>query len=232
MDTHDHDKPAAVFEAEHTPEFAHYSTGRLTPAQAQVVDRWRARLLEDVPLPGQEPVPIVMRLLGMDNRPKASSSDVLAAALRSLLQRNPPTGLDLARYAEAGRQAARHSEPSAPVCQPVSFYLPEDLHAAVTELRARAVREWMAEREELCQEAEREHPGEADQQALWVVLQLRARGLPVSMRQVPRGAIARMAIDHWAKRPVDTVAAEAADYAAEVHGQAHRARKDMRKLRS
>ncbi len=36
----------------------------------------------------------------------------------------PPTGLDLARYADAGRLAAVRGEPGAPVCQPVSFYLP------------------------------------------------------------------------------------------------------------
>jgi hypothetical protein len=35
-----------------------YSTGRLTAAQVAVVDRWRARLLEDRPLPGQRRVSI------------------------------------------------------------------------------------------------------------------------------------------------------------------------------
>ncbi len=124
MDTYQREECAQSPEAAPEPEFAHYSTGRLTPAQATVVDRWRARLLEDRPLPGQRPVPEMLRPMGIDNRPRASCSDVIAAAVRDLLKREPPTGLDLARYADAGRLAAVRGEPGAPVCQPVSFYLP------------------------------------------------------------------------------------------------------------
>jgi hypothetical protein len=58
------------------------------------------------------------------------------------------------------------------------------------------------------------------------------RGLPVRVRRVLRGAIARLAIDRWARRPVDQVAAEGVAYAADAHQQVHRARRDMRKLRS
>jgi hypothetical protein len=40
-----------------------------------------------------------------------------------------------------------------------------------------------------------------------------------------------MAIGAWARRSPDRVAAAAADYAAEVHMQPHRGRRDMRELR-
>jgi hypothetical protein len=211
-------------------EAAHYSTGRLTAAQAAVVDRWRARLLEDRPLPGQPRAPEMLRVAGIDNRPRASCSDVIAAAAHTLLARKPPTGLDLARYAEAGRLAAVHGGPAAPICQPVSFYLPADLATAVEELRARAVHETIAERNGLRHEAEQHFPGDLDQQAAWFSAQLTHRNLPVRVRQVPRGALARMAIDQWRRRPVDQVAAEAVAYAADAHRQVHRARRDMRRL--
>src|SRR5258708_1605913 len=107
--------------------FAHYSTGRLTPAQAGLVDRSRARLLEDRPLRGKEPAGEVLRLMGIDDRPRASCSDAIAAAVLDLLDRRSPGGLQLARYAEASRAAAARGGPEAPACQPVSFYLPEDV---------------------------------------------------------------------------------------------------------
>jgi len=66
---------------------------------------------------------------------------------------------------------------------------------------------------------------------VWFSAQLTHRGLPARVRQVPRGALARMAIDHWARRPVDQVAADAVAYAADTHRQVHRARRDMRRLR-
>jgi hypothetical protein len=212
------------------PEAVHYSTGRLTPAQAAVVDRWRARLLEDRPLPGQQRVPETLYAAGIDNRPRASCSDVIAAAAHALLTIKPPTGLGLARYAEAGRLAAMRGGPAAPVCQPVSFYLPADLAAVVEELRARAVPEVIAARNELRHEAEQRFPSDLDQQAAWFSAQLSHRNLPVRSRQVPRGALARMAIDQWARRPSDQVAAEAVVYAADTHRQVHRARRDMRQL--
>jgi hypothetical protein len=210
---------------------AHYSTGRLTSAQAAAVDRWRARLLEDRPLPGQRPAGEVLQVMGTDSRPRASCSDVIAAAVRGLLQREPPTGLDLARYAEAGRLAAVRGGPEAPVCQPVSFYLPRDLAKRAEDLRVRAVQEVMAGRRKLRQEAEGQFPGDEHQQIAWFSAQLTSRGLPARVRQVARGVIARMAIDRWAPRPVDHVAADAVAYATNTHRQVHRARRDMRQLR-
>jgi hypothetical protein len=170
------------------------------------------------------------REAGADNRPRASCSDVIAAATHALLVRAPPTGLDLACYAEAGRLAVLRGDPVAPVCQPVSFYLPSDLAAILEELRVRAVHEVITTRNELRHEAEQRFPGDLDQQAAWFSAQLARRNLPARVRQVPRGAPARMAIDQWARRPVGQVAAEAVAYAAETHRQVHRARRDMRQL--
>ncbi len=45
------------------------------------------------------------------------------------------------------------------------------------------------------------------------------------------GWMACLAIDTWARRSVDQVAAEAVAYAADTHRQVHRARRDMRQLR-
>lgn len=207
--------------------FAHYSTGRLTPAQAELIDRWRARLLEDRPLPGKQPVGEALRMVGIDDRPRASCSDAIAAAVLDLLDRKPPGGLDLVRYAEAARSAA-------PSCQPVSFYLPADVADRAEELRARAFQDVLDLRDELRREAQQEYPDDTRAQAFYILGQLGRRGLPARMRQVPRGAVARMAVDRWARRSADRVAADAVEYAAVVHedGQVHRARRDMRRLRS
>ena len=63
-------------------------------------------------------------MVGIDDRPRASCSDAIAAAVLNLLDHDPPAPLDLARYAEAGRQAAACRGRDAPACQPVSYYLP------------------------------------------------------------------------------------------------------------
>jgi hypothetical protein len=121
-------RPGGAGEERRPP--VHYSTGRLTGRQAGVVNRWRARLAEDRPLPGAERVSMAARLiLRADNRPKASCSDAVAAAVAELLA----AGLDplaVARYAEeswlAHRAAAdgRRDTVAAPVYPGVSWYLP------------------------------------------------------------------------------------------------------------
>jgi len=209
----------------------HYSTGRLTGPQADVIQRWRARLLEDRPLPGKEPVGPVLRLLGIDDRPKASCSDVIAAAIRDLAEGGGITGLDLARYSEAGRLALSRGAPGAAVHQPVSYYLPAPLVEVVEELRAAAVTEVVDAHRELWRQAAERHPDDEDEQAAWVREQIFRRRLPARARAVPRGVIARMAVDRWAALPVDDVAATAADYAQWAHQQPHRTRRDMRPLR-
>ena len=114
------------------PGRVHYSTGRLTAGQAQVMDRWRARLLEDEAPPGQPEIGLGERMLGGNNRPRCSCSDAIAAAVQDLLTTRRPTGLDLARYAEAYRKLG-------PADQPVSFYLPGWLAAEAEQLRAEAL---------------------------------------------------------------------------------------------
>jgi hypothetical protein len=115
----------------------HFSTGRLSVAQAGAVDRWRARLRLDKPLPGTDPKPAVLRAAGIDDRPRCSCSDVIAAAVAEFLGKDPAP-LDIGLYAEADRQAAGNESPAAPGCQPVSFYLTEALAEQVAQLRAEA----------------------------------------------------------------------------------------------
>jgi len=216
----------------------HYSTGRLTRAQAGVVNRWRARLAEDRPLPGTDPVPFALRLLGIDDRPRASCSDAIAAAVAALLAAGPDP-MALARCAEASwlaqraAGAGRREDPAAPVYPPVSWYLPAGLADTHEELRHRAWQVAAQARAEVAAQAQQQYPGK-DQEAdrdLWYLRELARRGIPRRSAQVPRGVIARMAIDAWARHSPDTVCAAAVDHAAEVHQQPHRGRRDMRTLR-
>lgn len=217
----------------------HYSTGRLTRRQAETVNRWRARLAEDKPLPGQEPVSEAARLImGLDDRPRASCSDVIAAAARELLAAGPDP-MEVARYADASWQAQRIAGArggggkAAPVYPPVSWYLPAELADTHTELRWRAREAAARARQDVDGEATKRYP-QPDQGAdrhTWYLRELRARDIPVRGAQVPRGTLARMAIDAWAHRSPDRAVAAAVDYAAEVHQQPHRGRRDMYELR-
>jgi hypothetical protein len=214
----------------------HCSTGRLTRAQAQAVDRWRTRLREDRPLPGQEGVGEAARLAGATDHPRASTSDAIAAAVFHLLTASPPSPLELAGYAYRAIRAQwddshGRPHPGAPVCPPVSYYLPARLAAQAEELRARACLD--AARKlvrELPLEAAARYPGESDQAALrrasWIDDETDRLGLYYT-RQLPRGAVARLAVDHWAARSPDDVAAAAVDWCQRVHLQWHRARSDM-----
>ena len=216
----------------------HYSTGRLTRAQAGTVNAWRARLRPDRQLPGRVPARPGTGMTGAGGRVRASCSDVVAAAVADLLRR-PPGPLELARYAYramAAASAAAHggeAGESAPLYPPVSWYLPGWLAARAEQLRASAWAAVRHAREDALAEAARLYPGGgrdvSPARSLHVLGTLDRAGLTFS-RQVPRGAIARMAIDRWAQRHPDDVAAEAAGYAASVHQQPHRARSDMRVL--
>lgn len=147
----------------------HYSTGRLTRAQAALINGWRARLLTDMPLPGCQPVGGAARLMGLDDRPPASCSDVIAAAVAELLGRAPDE-LEVARYAHAGWRAQQAAaagdgnEAGAPVYPPVSFYLPSELTGPYELLRVRAHERVWEVRRELESEAVRRFPGEKEQQ--------------------------------------------------------------------
>lgn len=218
---------------------AHYSTGRLTGAQAEAVNRWRARLQLDKPVPGARRKADMLRLIGIDNRPAASCSDAIAAAVVELLTQQPPDELDLARYADRIRQAARRAAQAGPDADdrnlprypPVSFYLPAKWAAVFDDLRDRAYRRVIRIHVELEAEAERQLPDAGRAERLrWVRRELHARDIP-QPHTIPAGAIARMAIDRWARRGADRVAAAAVAYAAEHHRQPHRARRDMHRLR-
>jgi|SRR5579859_7611063 len=215
----------------------HYSTGRLTRRQAEVVNRWRARLAEDRPLPGAEPVSRAARLLGIDDRPRASCSDCIAVAVAALLA----AGLDpmaLAWAADAGWQAqraaaaGRRDAAAAPVYPPVSWYLPAGLADVLTALREQARQAAAAARQQVWDEALQRYPlkDQADEQRRWYLRELAAHDIPLRGAQVPRGVIARMAIGAWAHRPADEVCAAAVDWAAEWHEQPHRSRRDMHTL--
>jgi hypothetical protein len=214
------------------PARVHYSTGRLTGAQAEVVNRWRARLQEARPVAGD-------RSDARDPRPRASSSDALAAAVASLLAA-PPEPLDLVRYADRlhqGLQAAGRAGTDSdllPVYPPVSFYLPADLADRYEQLREVAYRDALRRRGEIEEEAWRRYPdarGQAGERVAWCLAQMVTAHLPLRIRTVPRGVLARLAIDRWARRSPDRVAAAAVAHAQEVHEQPHRARRDMRQLR-
>jgi len=220
------------------PRPVHYSTGRLTRAQADTVDKWRARLRLDRPLPGQRPVGHAARMLGFSDRPRASCSDAIAAAVEALLAR-PPAPLDLARYAYAAmraqQDAAQDGEPgiATPQYPPVSWYLTGDSARAVEDLRRAAYGAVLDVHADTRRAAYQEHPGGTREAAVarsvFIAGELARQRLPF-IRQIPRGAAGRMAIDRWAGRPADEVAAAAVAYASQAHEHPQRARSDMRKL--
>ena len=228
------------------PPPVHYSTGRLTKRQAQAVNAWRARLAEDRPLPGQEPVPPGMKALGIDNRPKASCSDAVAAAAAAVLAAVPDP-LDMARYADASWRAhraagdpGRRDGAAAPVYPPVSWYLPAELAGQWEELRFQARAAAERARQQVAAEAAERYPetgpdrlpvpGWKDNRRRWYLEQLAARDIPLRGAQIPRGVLARRGIDAWARRSADTVCAAAAGHAKEWHEQPHRGRRDMHTL--
>jgi hypothetical protein len=207
-------------------ELAHYSTGRLTRRQADTVNAWRALLV-----PTEDP---------LEDRPRASRSDAIAAAVTDLL-REPPAPLEVARYAYAGMAAQladayQKADPDiVPLYPPVSWYLPGDTAQQAGQLRAAAHSAAIAEYETIAAEAQRRHPqpGQAGDiaRAMFALAELGRRGLPPRPRQIPRGTLARMAIDRWAARDPRQVVTAAIEHAQLTHIQLHRARRDMRTLK-
>ncbi|MFC7723387.1 hypothetical protein [Nonomuraea recticatena] len=166
---------------------AHYSTGRLTAAQAATIARWRARLQQDKPLPGLRPKGPVLRMLGIDDRPPASCSDVIASVVKDLLDQAPPAELDIARYHYRAVQAQKRAGQGdvtehAAIHQPVSFYLPQDLADHYERLRRdtyRAMIKFIQElKERALEEYPDEEPGKKKARALFVWMQLAKEGLP------------------------------------------------------
>lgn len=224
----------------------HYSTGRLTRAQAATVDRWRARLREDKPLPGAERVSTVARMLGSSDHPRASTSDAVAAAVDAMLAR-PPELLEVVGYAyRAMREQwlagqGRGNASRAPVHPPVSYYLPAALAELADQLVSDAAMAALDKHIEITEEAARLYPGDEPEQLgkragdigdqiehyslYYVGLRKGTR-----LRSVPRGTLARMAIDRWAQQDTDWVIGRAVDWCQGEHDQWHRAWASMQKL--
>ncbi|MBO2464944.1 hypothetical protein [Actinomadura violacea] len=213
-----------------------YSTGRMTRTQAETVEKWRKRLQEDRPLPGVERKGEALRLLGLDDRPPASSSDVLAAAVVDLLRAGVEE-MEVARYSYRTRvqvkMAGESSRDDLPRFSPVSFYLAGQWAARYEALREAAAVEHYRRYAEVQEEAEQRFPSieQAQQRVLWFEAELAKRRIPPRFYRVSGGIIARMAIDRWRRRGVDRVIKAAVEYAVDAHEQPHRARSDMQRLR-
>jgi hypothetical protein len=231
-------------EAERRP--THYKTGNMNEAQAAAVDSWRARLRQDKPLPGQDRVSSAARIVdGTSNHPRASTSDVIAAAVADMLRRRStrPKPLDLAAYAYrtmiAVRAAAWDIAPPVPLpdCKAVSWYAPPRLADQVDELltaaRETALEKWLGLPAEAAERYPAEvYPEDFEQRRARYAGAVKARyGLHYAGRAVPAGAVARMAIDRWAARDVEEVIAAGVAWSQEHHQQWHRARRDMQSLR-
>lgn len=205
----------------------HVSTGRLSLSQVATIERWRERMLEQRPLPGQTRVNLAGAVMyGFDNRPRCSHSDAIAAAVVELLRR-PPSAAMVAKYAIAMRELIdAHT-------QPVSVYLVNETIDVYRGLLDRAA-EWSAQVHENALKASRamEEGTEQEVRDRLYASMVRGAGLsPVHDYKLPAGTIARMAIDAWADRDVDQVAIAAGKYAEEAHLQRHRARRDVRRKR-
>ncbi|MGH2721323.1 MAG: hypothetical protein ACRDJO_06930 [Actinomycetota bacterium] len=141
--------------------------------------------------------------LAEPNRPPASTSDLLAAAVENLLA-NPPAPTDLAAYAERSASAlaaARtvrpdRASPKLPVYPPVTLYLPPELASRVLALCAAA-----------------EAGGGGDTSSSPAV-------------RIPD--VVRMAIDRWIERRFSPARAAsfAVDFAGRNHSQPHRTHRD------
>jgi hypothetical protein len=227
-------------EAERPPR--HYKTGNMTEAQAAAVTAWRARLRQDKALPGQDRAGDAARLAeGASDHPRASTSDVIAAAVSEMLRRKStrPKPLDLAAYAYNTMIAARAASwdiapPAPPADHPaVSWYAPPELADQVEELLAAACTAAADKEKNLPAEAAERYPAGVDveeRRARYVFAVATRYGLRYAGRPVPPGAVARMAIDRWAGRDVDQVIAAGVAWSREHHQQWHRARRDMRPL--
>ncbi|WP_028478716.1 hypothetical protein [Nocardia sp. CNY236] len=196
----------------------HYSTGRLTAAQARVLNRWRRQLTTTDP-----------RWRTRGQRPPASSSDCLAAAVIDLLDHAEPDHLELIRYAARIRESMTATRGrDLPAVSVVSFYLPGD-YADRLDTRLTAAQEH--HHDLLAGARDRvltELPGATNTaQALRMMSVVTELGVPPKVYKLPAGTIARLAIDRWARRSPTTVVAAAVGYARHHHEQAHRARSDM-----
>lgn len=196
----------------------HYSTGKLTIAQARIVDGWRRQLT----LPDR-------KWRTPNNHPPTSSSDCIAAAVIELL-RTEPDHLALIRYGERMRDdLALERGHAFPIASSVSFYLPVVVADQVDELLTDA----QIHHGELLDAAAEQAAAEIDGQGTAKARRARtldlisAHRIPFKVYKLPAGTLARMAIDRWSRRSPATVVAAAVKHGEAHHEQLHRARRDM-----
>jgi hypothetical protein len=198
----------------------HCSTGKLTMAQARIVDGWRRQLT----VPDR-------RLWRTENyRPPASSSDCIAAAVVDLLDRAVPDHLTLIRYAARIRDdLASERAQGFPQSSVVSFYLRADYAARADALLSAAREHHRDLLDQAREEVLAELPGRGDStaRALRMMAKVAALGIPLKPYKLPVGTLARLGIDRWSRRAPGTVVAAAVGHGADHHEQQHRARSDM-----
>lgn len=226
--------PEAEAEAvEPEPPRLELSTGLLTPAQNATVAAWIERLRLDVPLPGLEPKGPMLRTIGIDDRPPASISDVIAAAVYDMCRRRMPAAKTVARYVVEARAASRRQLTDRGQHKPVTVVLRGDLAEAVEALPGQVAAWLVKTRGDLVEAAAAKYPGEDEgpSRTQYVEVELIRLGLHAAYadgypRKIPIGAVARMGIDHWQGKPVDKTILAAIGYAEDVKLQRHRMRKD------
>ncbi|MBF6301650.1 hypothetical protein IU459_29530 [Nocardia amamiensis] len=197
----------------------HYSTGRLTSAQARTVNTWRQQLTLTDP---QWNTP--------NQRPLASSSDCIAAAVTDLLDRARPGHLELVRYADRMREQQRANRAGTfPAGSVVSFYLPPSYADRLDQLLTDAQQHHADTLDQAREQVLAELPGRANAttRVMRMMSVVGSLNIPIKAYRLPAGTLARMAIDRWADKPAATVVAAAVAYGREYHAQQHRARKDM-----
>ncbi|MCX4099113.1 hypothetical protein [Nocardia sp. alder85J] len=197
----------------------HYSTGKLTVAQARIVDGWRRQLT----------VPDRRRWHTENYRPPASSSDCIAAAVVDMLDRAEPDHLAVIGYAARLREEiAVERGRSFPSLSVVSFYLPADYAARAETLLAAAHAHHVDVLDQVRERVRAELPGApVAQQAIRMLGILVEMGVPSRVYRLPVGTLARYAITRWARRAPVTVVAAAVAHGRQHHEQMHRARRDM-----
>lgn len=200
----------------HTTAVAHaYTTGKLTGVHLSTTTAWRTALT----LQSDWKTP--------DGRPRASSSDCIAAAVVDLFAAGPDP-LDIARYSYRIRLAHNQSRGTFTGAHAVPFYL-QDIHAQ--QLDTLVTRAMDAHRELVgiaADEARQLYSSaQSTQRYTHIAQRLAAHQLPVKVYKVPSCTLARMAIERWRRRKPATVIQAAVTYAQQHHTQPHRARKDM-----
>ncbi|WP_433635487.1 hypothetical protein [Nocardia sp. CA-120079] len=197
----------------------HCSTGKLTIAQARIVDGWRRQLTVSD-----------RRWSTPNRRPPASSSDCIAAAVIDLLDRAEPDYLKLIRYADRIRgDLALERGHGFPLASVVSFYLPADYadraDALLADARAHHADLLDQAREQVL--AELPSRATATARVMRMMSVIAALNIPSKVYKLPVGTLARLAIERWSRRSPATVVAAAVSHGREHHEQLHRARRDM-----